>query len=174
MNNPNNRGILRVNAAAAPGGVDLNALADGFEQFRSHYDARVDQLSNMVERTAADLSGLQVGAGGSSAPHRGQHVADPRYSAQFGRFLRSGENEPELRVANAVGRLAQIQASMSVGSNPDGGYLAPTEFDRQINQAQLAISPFRRLAKVVTTPLARFPLFGRSWSWKWLDRGNGR
>lgn len=96
---------------------------------------------------------------------------EPEYTTAFASYFRSGEGRAEetLRSANAIGERAAVQAAMSVGDNSAGGYLAPVEWDRKINQKLVAVSPMRRLAKVVTSSVGAYSTlwnsneFGSGW-----------
>lgn len=96
---------------------------------------------------------------------------EPEYTTAFASYFRSGEGRAEetLRSANAIGERAAVQAAMSVGDNSAGGYLAPVEWDRKINQKLVAVSPMRRLAKVVTSSVGAYStlwnsnLYGSGW-----------
>jgi HK97 family phage major capsid protein len=142
----------------------MTELAENFEAFKTNYDEKVERLEDAFDRSAATISALQV-SGVGSAPGRG-HVEDPAYSRAFAELLRSGQNEEQIRAANRTGRRAEIMASMSVGTPGSGGYLAPTEWNREINAAQITLSPMRQLAKVVTTGVGAF-------STVWNARGLG-
>ena len=55
-----------------------------------------------------------------------------------------------MRSGEATGLRALERKAMSVGSNPDGGYLVPPEIETQIGQRLTAISPIRGIAGVRT------------------------
>jgi HK97 family phage major capsid protein len=61
------------------------------------------------------------------------------HKAAFEAYVRSGES--------AGLRTLEVKA-MSVGSNPDGGYLVPAEVENEIGQRLAAISPIRSIAGV--------------------------
>lgn len=87
---------------------------------------------------------------------------DRSYTDAFASFVRSGAGENVLRDANAIGERAAIQAAMSVGSDSNGGFLAPVEWDRRISKAQVATSPMRRLARVQTTAVGAYSTLWQS------------
>lgn len=66
-----------------------------------------------------------------------------------------------------------IQNALSVGSNPDGGYLVPDEFDRTLVQALEEENIFRSLAKVIKTQSGAhiIPVANDTMTAKWLDEG---
>lgn len=91
----------------------------------------MDEINRRV--AAAQLNGSGGGAGQS---------AEVRAHAQgFETWFRTGEGEGQL---NALA----VQASLSRGSDPDGGYLAPTEMDTVITRTLENVSAVRRLAQV--------------------------
>ena len=63
------------------------------------------------------------------------------HKAAFETYVRSGENA-NLR--------ALEQKALSVGSNPDGGFLVPEEFETKIGERLFDISPIRSLASIRT------------------------
>ena len=154
------RALIDVRAEAAPRTADvLQQLAEGFTEFKSRYDG---ELRDVTERVSA----LTI-----NGPHAtaGFLPPDPEYSAAFARYFRKGDGEDVVKAANGSGRRAQIHAAMSVGTADQGGYLAPTEWDRRISQAQLAASPMRRLATVQSTAVGAYStlwnnnLWGTGW-----------
>lgn len=127
----------------------LRELNGAFSDFKARYEGRVDDLERtMVERIASMQ--LNGSTGSSFGP------VDPEYTRTFASYFRKGDGELELRSANESGQRAQINAAMSVGTADSGGYLAPTEWDRNIQQALLATSPMRRLASVQATSVGAY------------------
>lgn len=112
-----------------------------------------DQVTNLITSMNAmqrQIDGGNVNGSPTIIP------VDAEYTTAFASYFRSGEGDDFLRSANAVGERATIQAAMSVGDASSGGYLAPVEWDRKINQKLVAVSPMRRLAKVVTTSVGAY------------------
>jgi HK97 family phage major capsid protein len=69
-----------------------------------------------------------------------------------------------------TGRESDLQQkSMSIGSDPDGGYLVPTELDRELTKYLRARSPMRQIARVVQVGGAEFKqpfsTLGTAYSW---------
>lgn len=92
-----------------------------FEQFKAQHNER---LTNMEQHIAKQqVAGLV----GPSGEERSEH-----FNA-FMNFARKGE----------------IQAALSVGSDPDGGYALPQEIDTEIDKLLLDQSPMRRICKVI-------------------------
>lgn len=152
---------LRGSVFATPRNDDPQAL---FEQIQA-------TLRNNHERTSTRLSGCeetitnitnslcgmqrQLDSGFSNISPSIMPV-DADYTNLFASFVRKGDGEQRLSEFNAAGDRATIQAAMSVGTDSQGGYLAPVEWDRTISQAQVATSPMRRLARVQTTSVGAF------------------
>jgi len=122
-------------------------VADAVRDMRASYDARFGEMETMLNASEAQRMGSLINAGASGLP------VDADYTRTFASYTRRGASDAEaaLKTANAEGERAAIQAAMSVGDNSAGGYLAPVEWDRQLQKAQRTVSPMRRLAKVVTT-----------------------
>ncbi len=127
---------------------ELKAL---FEQFKAANDERLKQieakghadplLEGKVDKISAALDALKTQAdetqaaynriglvGGDGAPVKNE------YQQAFSAFARKGD----------------IQAALSTGSDPDGGYTVPIEIDKSIMQLAINDVPMRRLANVIT------------------------
>jgi len=90
------------------------------------HQRRLDQLSLKGARPA-------LAADSAVRPQPSEH------KAAFDAYVRSGASEA----------LRQIETkAMSVGSNPDGGYLVPVELDTVIAERLAMVSPIRGLAAV--------------------------
>lgn len=148
--------LAQMNAAVGDLSTKLKARLSGCEETVQNL---VDSMNSMQRSVDASMA---ISPGSSAtAP------MDSDYSRAFANYFRKGDSsaEEEVRAANAVGDRAAIRAAMSVGSDSDGGYLAPVEWDRNINQAQVATSPMRRLAKVVPTSVGAFSTLWNNDQW---------
>lgn len=96
--------------------------------------AAVDTLEKAMDEQARKIAAAQLNGPGEKAPK------DPEYTKAFQAHLRKGD----------------VNAALSVGSAPDGGYLAPTEWDRTITDRMKLISPMRQHATVEQTGTAGF------------------
>ena len=120
----------------------IRQLSGAFADFKAQHQAEIRDIeASLVERIAVS---------GSSAP-RDAMPTDPDYTRAFSSYFRKGDNEEPLREANASGQRLAIQNAMSVGTNSDGGYLAPVEWDRRIQQKLRDASPMRSICQVQTT-----------------------
>lgn len=156
------RGLIAVRAEAPK---TIGDLATAFEAFKTKHTQELDEIKKKgsadvitaeeVERINTTLQELQdaldeqakiqaaakLGNGGVI----GDIQADPEYTAAFKAHMRKGEKAP-----------AEIQAAMSKGTDADGGYLAPIEWDRTIGEKLKKISPMRRESRVITISSAGF------------------
>lgn len=96
-------------------------------------DASVSELQAAIDAVNAKLSAQALGAGQ-------RELRDAEYSNAFLAHMRKGD----------------VQAALSKGSNPDGGYTTPVEWDRTIIDALKVVSPMRRLAQVQTISTGGF------------------
>lgn len=141
----------------------LNELQTAFEGFRTRNDARIDAIEALVDARLLDRAASQFGGGSAVAP------LDPKYTEVFTSYLRRGAGEHELRAANGEGFRGQVNAAMTTSSPSEGGYLAPTEWDRQVRKQLSTISPMRRLATVMQSGVQAYStvwhdgLWGSGW-----------
>lgn len=117
--------------------------------------ARIDGVEETVQNVIGILNGME-GIAGPANTGSAIIPVDSEYTRLFASFVRRGDGEAQITEMQGAGERAAIQAALSVGSDTNGGYLAPVEWDRQISKAQVATSPMRRLAKVVTTSVGAF------------------
>jgi HK97 family phage major capsid protein len=99
--------------------------------------SRIDRALDEHRRVVDDLT-LKAArpAIGGSAPRTGASLA---HKAAFDSYVRKGE----------PGTLRDLERkALSVGSDPDGGYLVPEETERTVNRALKAISPIRAIAGI--------------------------
>jgi len=158
---PRARGLIAVRAEAPP---TIDALARGFEAFKETHTRQLEEIkkgvadvvtAEQLEKINAALTELQtavddqakiqaaakLGNGGVI----GDIQADPEYTAAFKAHMRKGDKAP-----------ADIEAAMSRGTDADGGYLAPIEWDRTIGEKLKQISPMRAESRIITISVAGF------------------
>nr|WP_156311758.1 phage major capsid protein [Methylobacterium platani] len=153
----------------------IGTLAKSFEAFKAENDKKLSDVvhSEKVERINADITKLQAAvdeqskvadaaqkaldelnaklAAGQMRP--GESTGDlpatpPEYVAAFKAFMRRGDED-------AV-RAAAVKAAMDKGSDANGGFLAPIEWDRTIIGRLKQISPIRENARVISITGAGF------------------
>lgn len=105
-------------------------------------NASLGELTSAMDDMNAKIAGLSVNGGGEVD---GRTEAERDYSAKFAEWFRSGEGERGLK---SLAKNGGIRAAYSVGSDPDGGYTAPVEWDRTITDKRVEVSPMRRYASV--------------------------
>ncbi len=92
-------------------------------------NARLDEMQLKQQRPQ-----LSVKDGAAS-----RAIRNPQHATAFEGYVRKGE----------VGSLRAIESkALSVGSDPDGGFLVPAETEHAINRSLRAISPIRAIAGV--------------------------
>ena len=130
----------------------LGAIRD---KHTNDFGAVRETVTNLENSMAAMQNQLNAGGGFVNTSDTILPV-DADYTNTFASFLRRGDGEQHLSELQGAGERAAIHAALQVGSDTDGGYLAPVEWDRKISQAQVATSPMRRLAKVVSTSVGAY------------------
>lgn len=101
----------------------------------------LDEITAAVDEQAKIVAAAKLGNGAIIGDMHG----DPEYTAAFKAHMRKGDRaDPE------------FQAAMSKGTDADGGYLAPIEWDRTIGEKLKKISPMRRESRVITISVAGF------------------
>lgn len=139
--------------AAPPGAAD--ALMRAFEEFKSANDERLTAIErargdivleekvDRIDRALAEQKSLIERA--ALAGRRPGLAADPALSEQksaWSAYMRRGD----------ISALSQFEAkALSVGTDADGGYIAPPELDRMIESRLRQVSPMRAIATVRTT-----------------------
>lgn len=137
---------------------DYDDLRRTFEAFKAANDERVTQLERKrgdvlleekVDRINAALDNQQrrlddalLRNARPSLEGRGRIASDNaarEHKSAFDAYVRGGESHA-LRALETK--------ALSVGSNPDGGYLVPPELEHTISSRLAAISPIRGLASV--------------------------
>jgi HK97 family phage major capsid protein len=135
---------------ASDGGEVFEELMRSFEAFKETNDARLGEIerrgaadvitADKLERLNRRLDDLALKSArpqlSGREPRSGVSL---QQKAAFETYVRRGDNRA----------LADIEAkALSVGSNPDGGYLVPAETEAAVNMALKAISPIRAIATV--------------------------
>jgi len=115
---------------------------------------KFDKISATVTELEGALNGInaKIAAAALNGAQTAQ-PADPEYTKQFASFVREGAHEAELKAAHRPG---QPRAAMTEGSNADGGYTTPVEWDRTITGRLKLISPMRQNAQVQPISTAGF------------------
>lgn len=159
MHNPRKaRGIVAVRADASgdPKAL-LTEMQKSFEAFKQEHqeeieavkkgqedvvksekveriNAHISEIQAAVDQANAKLAAMSVGGGGAAG------VKDQEYSDAFRAHFRKGE----------------VQAALNKGEDNEGGYLAPVEWDRTIQDKLIEVSPMRQIAAVQSISTAGF------------------
>ena len=149
------RGIASVKADASNPNAILAQLTKAFEDFKAENDARLKGKADVVtdekvDRINASVGDLQaaldeqakklaafelngVGAGKN-------RVVDAEYTGDFKKFMKTGD----------------VSAALTKGVPADGGFTAPTEWDRTITDKLVIVSPMRQMCSVQTISVNAF------------------
>ena len=148
-------------AAGSVSGTEVAMAFDefmqAFEAFKETNDERLDQIENRIStdvvtseklerigraldehKTLADSLAIKAArpALGGSGVRSGMSL---QHKAAFEGYMRSGES----------GGLRSLEGkALSVGSDPDGGYLVPEETETTVMRSMKDISPIRAIASV--------------------------
>jgi HK97 family phage major capsid protein len=137
--------------------VTHGEMMRAFEEFKEANDQRVAdrarsidvvleekiaRLDSVIGTQAQRLDAIELkqarpalGSEKSNAPQASTPALE--HKAAFEAYVRSGES----------GNLRALESkALSVGSNPDGGFVVPPEIERQIGERLFAISPIRSLS----------------------------
>ena len=105
------------------------------EEKLTRIDAALDEQMRRLDRIAIERGRPAIGEDGPRDPLIGEH------KAAVASYVRTGE----------AGGLKRLEAkALSVGSGPDGGYLAPASVETEVLRRLAAISPIRAIASVRT------------------------
>lgn len=130
--------VAAINTTIKAQRDDIAALAGKFdaldvEKFTKQ-DEELNNLQNALDKIQAEFRARQS----EDDTVQGDLKRNPEYVSAFKGFMRKGEEDGEVR------------AAMQIGSAPDGGYLAPVEWDRSITAELVEANPFREFAQVIT------------------------
>ena len=129
--------IEGVNQAFATFKAENNAALEGVKKGQA--DAlqalKVDRINADIEKlqSAVDEANTRIAAAQMQGVAQGG-LKDKEYTSAFQAHFKRGE----------------VQASLNKGVAGEGGYLAPTEWDRTITDKLVQVSPLRSLATVQT------------------------
>ena len=101
---------------------------------------KVDRLNRALDETKRVVDDLALK---SARPHLGgpapRSGAQLQHKAAFDAYVRKGE----------ASQLSDLEAkALSIGSDPDGGFLVPEELERTVNRGVRNVSPIRAIAGI--------------------------
>ena len=159
MAKPIRRGIVSVRAeSTAPSNAEVKALVEGlqsaFGQFKAEHTKQLEEVKAgksgadqeaKLEKINSALNGLQkevedahTKIASAQMGATGAGVRDKEYTDSFNAHMRKGD----------------VQAALNKGTDEEGGFLAPVEWDRTITDKLRDESPMRQLAQVQVTSKA--------------------
>ncbi len=112
-------------------------------------DDKVARINRALDEKMAAMDRLALAA-------RRPGLAPERQEARTGATDHKAAFEAYIRSGETMGLKALETRAMSVGSGPDGGYLAPPEIETAVTQRLAAISPIRAIAGVRQVSSATF------------------
>lgn len=117
---------------------------------------KFDKISATVTDLEESLNGINAkmaaAALDGAGPNRPRTADEDDYSKKFFSYFKDGAGEHDVKAAQRTG----IRAAMTEGSNTDGGYTTPVEWDRTITGRLKLISPMRQNATVQAITSAGF------------------
>lgn len=137
----------------------LNLIEEQGDRAKA-FHGQIDDRIKALEAESLELSKKsgRPGAGSSSMSSHDEHTKS------FVAYMRSGR-EADLQ-----------QKSLNIGSDPDGGYLVPTELDRELTKYLRARSPMRQIARVIPVGGAEFkqPASTGGTGYSWVGESEAR
>jgi HK97 family phage major capsid protein len=139
----------------------IDVIQRSFEEFKAANDKRIDDIAKgkadvlteeKVNKINADLSAQQkaiedlIKKTAIRAGAEDKKTGRTEHQKAFDAYVRKGD---AAGVEAIVAASPELKA-LSVGSNPDGGYLAPVELDREIMRIAETVSAMRSVAQVIT------------------------
>lgn len=97
-------------------------------------NATVGELQAALDETNAKMAAASINGGAGAV------VRDPEYTQAFSKHVRKGD----------------VQAALNAGAADEGGYVAPTEWDRTITDKLIEVSPMRQICRVQTISTGSF------------------
>ena len=137
------RGIRHVRAESEPS-VLARQIKEAFLEHRDKIDNRMTEIQAQVADLAGRQAGLSLNGGGAPVQGGLREVG-----AALRSLIRNGDDAP-------LASLITANASMSVGSDPDGGYAVIPTFSTEITRRVRELSPIRQLARVLEVSSDRF------------------
>ena len=138
---------LEIKASAGDSDAMFAEFMSAFEEFKRTNDGRLNELEKRGTTdalTEEKLGRLNVALDGAKAAmdraalersrpalEAGRPEAGDEYKEAFSAYVKRGEEK-----------------ALSIGSNPDGGYLVPSETENEITRRLTAVSPIRAIASV--------------------------
>jgi len=146
-------GLLSAEDTATYDKMEADVVALGKEVDRLERQAVLDL--EMAKPTSTPITGRPAAPGGEAKTGR----ASDDYKSAFWKTMR--DKAPAFEVVNAL----------KIGTDADGGYLVPDEYERTLVEALEEENIFRSLAKVITTSSGdrKIPVVATKGTAAWID-----
>lgn len=145
-------GTVRADATDAK--AMIAQVQAAFEEFKKTNDEKLkakaedglvneklEKINSAIDnyQSAIDDLNAKIAANANGGSVIGDLQGDPEYVNAFKAHMRKGDNAG-----------ADVQAAMTKGTDADGGFLAPVEWDRTITGKMKQVSPIRANARVIS------------------------
>ena len=140
----------RIPAFAMAGEPNLATLMAQFGEHSTAIDQKFGAVEADLEKINMKLAGLTAHGGGASANGSSNLRTELNAVAKYFRSKRRQQDELLNIHTGAMTALANIQGSMSVGSDPDGGYLVLPEISNSMTKRLWDVAAMRRISRVET------------------------
>jgi HK97 family phage major capsid protein len=151
--------IKATTGAGAGGEATFDELMTAFEEFKRTNDGRLKELE---QRGHADALTEEKLARINAALDGTKSVLDRLSLERTRPALEAGRPElgDEYKDAFSAYVKRGEEKALSIGSNPDGGYLVPTETEAEITKRLTVVSPIRAIASVrnISTTVYKKPV----------------
>ena len=169
-----------LESKSAPGAEIASAFEEFMTTFEAFKEANDRRLADIERRGSADgeteakvarisraLDEMELKAQRPAFGIAASGARPSEHKAAFDAYVRKGE---ETRIRGIE------KKALSVGSNPDGGYLVPEEIERTVNSALKAISPIRAIAGIqqVSSSVYKRPFATTSAATGWVGETAAR
>lgn len=139
---------------------------EGFEELKADFGKLCEELQTLTDQAATEVKAREeLEAALARIPEKNADgetlLGDAEYRRSFKSYARRGnvgimealeaEGDALIKMYDIEGEQSNEVKALAVGSNPDGGFLAPIDMARQIMTRIFETSPVRQVANVITT-----------------------
>lgn len=134
----------------------LGQIQNAFEDWKTRHGSRIDNIENALNKVMERDALSRIGAGTADA----FGPMDEAYSSAFNAHFRRGD----------------VNAALSVGTDSEGGYFAPVEWDRRVHQKLRESTPMRSICMVQPTKTGAYSTIwnNNQWGSGWVGETVGR
>ncbi|EKS28236.1 phage major capsid protein [Afipia felis] len=141
-----------VFAMVGEASADIAALGSAFESHNKVVQAALTDTNQKIDAINAEIDKLNEKQAAMTLSGRGEAGNGLRKELNaVAKFFRKKDDSDLMSLhAGAAGSLAEINNSMSVGSDPDGGYFVLPALSNTMTKKLFDVTAMRRLARVET------------------------